>query len=106
MNKITIAKEVYDKTPQEFKNLTDDTDYTLTKVESKNPASTRVSAGQTVSGDLRIVSVQGDPAVSVIRGLTTGIRTSPIVKVLDKTETTITFETEGGVYRLEKGDSQ
>jgi hypothetical protein len=104
MNKITIAKEVYDKTPEEFKNLTDDSDYTLTKAESNRKPS-RVNPGQTVSGTLEIIGIQGNPAVRVTRSISAYIRTSPIVKVLDKNETTITFETEGRVYKLEKGDS-
>jgi hypothetical protein len=31
------------------------------------------------------------------------IRTSPVVKVVDVTETSVTFTTEGGVYLLEAG---
>jgi hypothetical protein len=102
---IYIAEEVVDNTPKEFLNLPDDATYKLTKTMSKYEGGF-VGPGDTITGDLQIVNVAslGLPGVKISghRGFTDYIRTSPIVKVLDATETQITFETEGGVYMLEK----
>ena len=80
-----------------------DNDYKLTKVSSKRPNSC-------VDVDTRYV---GTPKLFDFSGGETGLRiygrgfdfmqTSPIVKVLDQTDSVLMFETEGGVYRLEKG---
>lgn len=69
-----------------------------------------VFIGDAVEGPLEIVDVAGLglPGVKVINVYNAGdyrptyIRTSPIVAVLDKTETSLTFRTEGGVYLLER----
>ena len=103
MKTIKIAETVLDKTPEEFKNLDDSREYKLTKVASSRP-NIFVFEGDSVTGDLQIVEVSdlGLPGVKVIgQGFTNYIRTSPIVKVVDKSENKITFQTEGGTYTLE-----
>ena len=108
MNTIKINAEVADQTPEEFKNLEQGT-YKLTKTE--NFRAGFVYSGDTVTGPLEIVEIIGKPGVKVLNANMRGprdtayIRTSPIVKVVDKTENTVTFETEGGVYKLEKVDA-
>lgn len=105
MNTIKVNEEVLDQLPEEFKNLPDVT-YTLTKTENFRPG--YVYEGDTVRGPAEIVKIVGKPGVKVwndkaerISDLTY-IRTSPIVKILDKTDTSIIFQTEGGIYKLEK----
>jgi hypothetical protein len=106
MKTIKIADTVKNLVPNEFKDLPDDADYRLTKVESSRPGS-MVYEGDTISGSLEIVDVKekGKPGVRVTR-FHRYIRTSPIVEVLDKTDTVITFKTEGGVYKLERLDEE
>ena len=104
MKTIKIDKEVLDLVPSEFRNLPADVDYRLTKTKSFRHG--YVYEGDTVVGPLSIVNVLGKPGVKVLsdnpfRDITY-LRTSPIVEVLDVTDTTITFKTEGGVYKLEK----
>jgi len=104
MSTIKIHEAVLDVTPTEFKNLPADATYKLTKTGSKL-YNFYVSDGDTMTGSLQIVNVKelGLPGVKVnSRNYTDYIRTSPIVKVLDATSDTITFETEGGFYKLEK----
>jgi hypothetical protein len=101
---IKIAEDVLDLVPDAFKNLPD-VDYRLTKTESSRPGS--VFQGDNVVGPANIVNVIGKPGVKVFQRGGGGfdltyIRTSPIVEVLDTTDTTITFRTEGGVYKLER----
>ncbi len=104
MKTIEINKEVLDLVPSEFLNLPADPDYRLTKTESFRDG--YVWAGDTIVGPLSIVNVLGKPGVKVLNSRSvrdlTYLRTSPIVKVLDVTEGTITFQTEGGVYKLER----
>ena len=100
MKTIDIDETVLSITPQEFKNLPD-VRYRLTKTESFREG--WVNTGSTQSGDLSIVSVQGCPAARILgNGVSGYIRTSPIVKVVDQTDTSLTFHTEGGVYLLER----
>lgn len=102
METIKIDETVQHLVFEEFKNLPD-VDYKLTKV--KNFRIGFVFSGDTVTGPLRIVNVTDLPGVRVDsnRGFDiTYIRTSPIVAVVDVTLTTLTFETEGGVYKLER----
>jgi hypothetical protein len=109
-NKIRIAEEIADQVPEVFKELEQGT-YKLTKTENFREGF--IYAGDTVTGDLEIVNVYGldKPGVKVNNNNYHGgndnryIRTSPIVEVLDVSQTTITFQTEGGVYKLEKLDS-
>lgn len=107
MKKIKIPKDMLSLVPKEFKTLPD-VDYKLTKIENTRKIGF-VFSGDTTTGPLSIVEVigAGKPGVKVINRNDDGdleltyIRTSPIVEVLDKTDTTLTFRTEGGVYKLE-----
>ena len=83
--------------------------FKLTKVDSKRPS--LVGVGQFETGVFRLVKMPADSygpewvSVCIMGG--SGInprflRTSPIVKIVDHDENSTTFETEGGVYRLEK----
>lgn len=105
MKTINIAETVLDKTPKELANLPADVDYRLTKIESFR-ANGFVTPGDTVTGDLEIIDVAelGLPGVRVQSPFSFSdyIRTSPIVGITDVTENTITFETEGGIYKLER----
>jgi len=77
--------------------------YKLTKTETSRPYS-QVFVGESMIGPLSIVSVAGKPGI-LVRCERTGykyIRTSPVVEVLDATNNTLTFRTEGGVYKLER----
>lgn len=97
---IFVAEAVKDKAPVELTSLLEGT-YTLTKIGSKRES--KVGVGQCETGTASVCSVQGDPAMIVQRGFHY-LRTSPIVKITENTETTVTFETEGGIYKLERND--
>lgn len=103
MKTIEINEEVLDLVPNEFLNL-EDVDYRLTKTENFRPGI--VYSGDSVVGPLSIVNVLGKPGIKVLSSSVsrdiTYLRTSPVVKVLDVTKDTITFQTEGGVYKLER----
>ena len=84
-----------------FNNLPKQIVYKLTKIKNTRPAATaRIQSGQYVTGFLKLVEVQGEPAVSVSDGYST-IRTSPIVAIIEQQGINITFQTEGGTYQLE-----
>lgn len=103
MEKIEIDKNVNDLTPNEFKNLLD-VDYRLTKTESTRNGS-MVFPGDSVRGTLSVVEVgkTGLPGVKICgNSFKDYLRTSPIVAIINSTDTTITFCTEGGTYFLEK----
>lgn len=103
MKTIKIDPSVLSLVPKEFLNLPDDATYRLTKTESRNQNS-RVSSGTFVTGDPSVIEVKrtGLPGLRVQGQGFNYIRTSPIVKVLDSSDTVTVFETEGGVYRLER----
>lgn len=111
MKTINIDESVVSVTPQEFLTL-EQGNYRLVKIVSTRESNPfiGVSEGDAVIGPLSIVNVAGLnlPGVKVLNeGLTsdlkpTYIRTSPIVKVIDKSERTITFKTQGGIYNLER----
>lgn len=81
--------------------------FQLMKIGSKRRS--RVGVGQYERGEFSLhvfaatddlpeqygVKVEGN-------GLYGYIRTSPVVKIVDADENSTTFETEGGVYKLEK----
>lgn len=94
--------KVLEACPEEIKRFVTDEhdDFRLTKTENFREGF--VYSGDTVRGYLEIVDVQGRAAVRVTRSFKDYIRTSPIVKVVDSTDTTVTFQTEGGVYKLER----
>lgn len=83
--------------------------FKITKIKNTRPGS-MVEVGNSVEGRFKLVEVQGDPAVYVDNSAEekdnfyspSYIRTSPIVAILDSSEETVTFQTEGGVYQLEK----
>jgi hypothetical protein len=102
MKTLEVPKSLEGKIPQEFLDLPDDATYRLTKVLSKNTI-TMVGTGRSVSGSLCLVDVKklGLLGIRVSRGFDY-IRTSPITKVLTSTENGVVFETEGGVYVLER----
>lgn len=93
--------------PKELAALDMDAEYRLTKVEAFHDK-TMVYTGDTVVGSLDFVQVPTTEKVGVrvFRSFSQYIRTSPVVKVLDATEGTVTFQTEGGVYKIERGASQ
>lgn len=80
--------------------------FKLTKVKSKRES--RVNVGQSATGDFYLVDIPEDasgPAGTAVAIAGNGynyLRTSPVVKIMDFTETSTLFETEGGFYRLEK----
>lgn len=104
MKTIKIDESVLDMVPEVFKNLPNDVDYKLTKTE--NTRNGFVFVGDTSIGTLSIVNIIDKPGVRVVGGFKDYLRTSPIVEVIDSTDTTITFRTEGGVYKLEKQNEE
>lgn len=101
MNKVDIIEELQSIVPDTFKNLDADREYRLTKTGSKR-ANWMVVEGDTVRGELQIVPVLESYGIRVQGGSWSDyIRTSPVVKIVDQTDTAITFETEGGYYKLE-----
>lgn len=93
---------VLEACPEEIKRFLVDekADFKLTKTENFREGF--VYTGDTVRGYLEVVDVLGKPGVRVTRSFSDYIRTSPIVQVLDSTADSVTFQTEGGVYKLEK----
>lgn len=89
-----------------FENL-EDQEFKLTKIGSKRPGSF-VGRGQYEVGDFHIhVYEATDKLPEQYGAFITGrgfnyLRTSPIVKIVDQTDDSTTFETEGGIYKLEK----
>lgn len=85
-----------------------DDSFKLTKIGSKRAS--QVGVGQYETGDFSLVTIpessqgpEGMAAVITGYGFNGGyLRTSPIVKIVDSDENSTTFETEGGVYKLEK----
>lgn len=98
---IEIDETVIDQVPAEFLTLPNYHSYSLTKLSSSRP-NWFVVPGMSTTGHVRIVNVLDKPGVLVYGTRTYDyIRTSPIVKVLDTTSHSLTFQTEGGEYRLE-----
>lgn len=86
--------------------LKSDGEFKLTKVGSKRES--RVGIGQYEVGDFSFfkheatdTEPEGFGAFITGRGFNF-LRTSPIVKIVDFDENSTTFETEGGIYKLEK----
>lgn len=101
-----MAKIEVDLSPLERFLDTDDR-FKLTKIGSKRFS--RVGVGQFETGDFDLVTIPEDqygPAGQAARivgdGFDSYLRTSPIVKIVDHDENSTTFETEGGIYKLEK----
>lgn len=91
-----------------FEALSKKDSYTLTKTKSKRAS--MVGVGESVKGKFAIleretfVMVLADNSVGdkSRRDDPTYIRTSPVVGIVDQSSTSVTFETEGGFYKLEK----
>lgn len=82
-------------------------DFKLTKIGSKRENS-RVGVGQFETGNFELITIpeskHGPEGTALcIYGFGFDyLRTSPIVKIVDQDEKSTTFETEGGIYKLEK----
>jgi len=102
MKTVKIDETVVDQVSDSFKNL-EDTTYKLTKIEALRPPNW-VSTGDFVVGPVTIFPVAESYGVRVWdhASVYKYIRTSPVVEVLDTTESAVTFRTEGGVYKLEQ----
>lgn len=102
MKTVNVEETVKNITPPVLANLPDDAEYRLTKIYSSRTG--YIDVGDSVTGHLSIVEVEdlGKPGVLVNRGFRDRIRTSPIVSIVKVEDNTIDFQTEGGVYRLEK----
>lgn len=87
-----------------FENL-EDQEFRLTKIGSKRAS--RVGVGQSETGDFGLHTYEAtDIMPEQIGALIMGrgfnyLRTSPIVAITDQDERSTTFETEGGIYKLE-----
>lgn len=105
--KKTVKKAKVDLTELiRFTKLEDKQEFKLTKIGSKRPNS-MVGVGMSESGDFSLMEIplpdQPDAVAAFIRGRGFSyLRTSPIVKVTVATPKSTTFETEGGIYKLEK----
>lgn len=101
--KIKIDESVYSKVPKEIKDL-DHEWYRLTKTGSKFKTPT-VDIRQFEDGEISILAFNGKPRFYIINTeslVTSGIMTSPILGVTNKTQDFLEFETEGGLYKLER----
>lgn len=87
--------------------LNSDKEFKLTKIGSKRENSF-VGVGKIEVGDFSLHEYPETDNLPAQTGVfITGrgfsfLRTSPIVAITDTTETTTTFETEGGIYLLEQ----
>lgn len=91
------ALERFTKSDDEFK---------MTKIASKREGS-MVGVGQYENGSFSLMELTIKGAPGLVGALITGrgfhyLRTSPIVKIVDQDENSTTFETEGGVYKVER----
>lgn len=85
-------------------------EFKLTKIGSKRES--RVGVGQYENGDFSLVKIpesdqgpEGQAACITGRGFHY-LRTSPILKIIDHDKDSTTFETEGGIYKLERYNGQ
>lgn len=85
---------------ERFKDLPND--FKLTKMSSKRPNS-YIGVGEARVGHFVMFTYPATDNFTEAIGVFVGsLRTSPIVKIVDFGETHTIFETEGGVYKLEK----
>lgn len=73
--------------------------YRLTKLQSVNNKTVYINIGAAVEGMLSFANIAGYPAVNVT-GYDNFIRTSPVVRVIRKTNKRVIFETENSIYEL------
>ena len=84
-----------------------DKEVKVTKLESKR-SNFVVGVGHVQKGELRLHEYPATDDLPEGTGIWVQgsgfnyLRTSPVVKIIDQSESTVTFETEGGVYLLEK----
>lgn len=83
----------------------DDQEFKMTKIGSKREGS-MVGVGQYETGDFSLMELDQKGAPGGVGGFITGrgfgyLRTSPIVKVTDHDGISTTFETEGGIYKVQ-----
>lgn len=91
-----------------FESLSKKDNYILTKTRSKRAS--MVGVGECVRG--KFVILEREMFIMVLVDNSAGerkriddptyIRTSPVVGIVNQTDTSISFETEGGFYELEK----
>lgn len=80
-------------------------EFRLKKIGSKRAS--KVGVGQSETGDFSIITYEATDTLPESKGaFITGrgfsfLRTSPIVAITDQDERSTTFETEGGIYKLE-----
>jgi hypothetical protein len=98
MEKITIPESLRSLVCEEFRGLSNDSEYVLQKVASFRDG---VGIGSMEKGWLAIVPIQESYGIKVLSHKSF-LRTSPVVKVLDFTNGVITFKTEGGIYTLQE----
>ena len=101
-----VKKMKLDLAPLERFTKLEDQEFKMTKIASKRDGS-MVGVGQYEVGDFSLMELSLKGAPGAVGGFITGrgfnyLRTSPIVKIVDFDDRSTTFETEGGVYKLEK----
>lgn len=90
-----------------FHRFVDKGDCTLIKLDAKRENS-QIRKGQQCTGDFGLHKYEATSqkpeqfGAEVVGYGFQHMRTSPIVKIIDQNETSVTFETEGAVYRVEK----
>lgn len=99
-------KTILDLSQLERFTKLEDQEFKMTKIGSKREGS-QVGVGQYETGDFSLMEIN-HPSVPVgsVGGFITGrgfgyLRTSPIVKIVDSDDISTTFETEGGIYKLQ-----
>ena len=83
----------------------EDQEFKMTKIASKREGS-MVGVGQYETGDFSLMELSLKGAPGAVGGFITGrgfsyLRTSPIVKITESDDISTTFETEGGVYKVQ-----
>ena len=92
---------------ERFLKMEDKQDFKMTKIGSKRIGS-QVGVGQYETGYFSLIEIhhKSVPPGSVGAFITAPgfsyLRTSPIVKITDSDDISTTFETEGGIYKLQK----
>lgn len=95
---VSYPAAVEENLPDEFKTLPANASYKLTKMMSFRQ-NAMVNTADNSSGELSILQQQDTNLPRIFVG---SILTSPIVSVKTTNECTIIFETEGGIYMLER----
>ena len=102
---VTSSPELDLSALKRFENL--EQEFKLSKIGSKRPNSL-VGVGMYEVGDFSLMTYEAtDTRPEQIGVFITGrgfsfLRTSPIVAIVDQDEDSTTFETEGGIYKIEK----